>query len=465
MRAVSIVSVAFVVSRLLGFVRGAIILAIYSVDTIDVNAYEIATRFPDAIFYIIAGGALGSAFIPTFSAYFVADDRPGGWRLFSAIINLVLVVLVIVCALVAVFAEQFLLWLYAPIMTAQPALLPLTADLMQVMLLSTIIFGISGVFMAALNARQHFVLPAVAPIIYNVGIILGTILWAPNIMGVAIGTVAGAAGQNFGRIKDPELELACVRAYNDWLLDEWSSVSERFIPQCITPLFPVDAAVKEIRRAVGNGHRGVIYPAVPMELRDVPHINDSVYDPLWKVCCELNVPICFHAGSSAAIQVPPYEGYSPTVAAAFQSITRPVSTVSVLVNLLISKILLRFPELKVVLGESGLGWGAYLLEYTDFQAKGDQLPTHGYDLSPSEMFKRQCFLVGWYDQASIKTRDYIGTQNILWSSQFPLATSTWPDSRKFIGKSFAGVPESDRKKILCENAARLYKIRIASENN
>jgi predicted TIM-barrel fold metal-dependent hydrolase len=271
-------------------------------------------------------------------------------------------------------------------------------------------------------------------------------------------SVAGVAGETFGRIQDPELELACVQAYNDWLIEEWAGASERFIPQCITPLFPVDAAVREVRRAVVNGHKGVIYPAIPMELRDVPHINDAVYDPLWAACAELAVPICFHAGASAAIQVPAYTGYSPNVAAAFQSITRPVSQVSVLVNLLISKIPLRFPDLKVVLGESGLGWGAYLLEYTDFQAKGDQLPAHGYNLTPSQMFKRQCYLVGWYDQASLKTRRYIGTENILWSTQFPLATSTWPESRKFVEKSFEGVPEGERKKILWENAARLYKI-------
>ncbi|HET8564294.1 MAG TPA: amidohydrolase family protein [Candidatus Binatia bacterium] len=271
-------------------------------------------------------------------------------------------------------------------------------------------------------------------------------------------TVAGAAGQTFGRFEDPELELACVRAYNDWLMDEWASVSGRFIPQCITPLFPIDLVVKEVRRAVASGHRGVIYPSIPMELRNVPHINESVYDPLWATCQELGVPICFHAGASTAIQIPAYEGYSPTLAAAFQAITRPASTVSVLVNLLISKILLRFPDLKVVLSESGLGWGAYLLEYTDYQATGDQLPSHGYDRMPSEMFRRQCYLVGWYDQASIKTRRYIGTENILWSTQFPLATSTWPTTKEYIAKSFQGVPDSDRKKILWENAAKLYKI-------
>jgi uncharacterized protein len=273
-------------------------------------------------------------------------------------------------------------------------------------------------------------------------------------------TVAGSGGQNFGRIEDSELELACVRVYNDWLLEEWASASERFIPQCITPLYPIDAAVKEVRRCVANGHRGVIYPSIPMELRDVPHINDAVYDPLWATCQELNVPICFHAGASRQIQIPAYEGYSPTLAAAFQSIARPASSVSVLVNLLISKILMRFPSLKVVLAESGLGWGAYLLEYTDFQATGDQLPQNGYELMPSELFKRQCYLVGWYDRASLRVRQYIGTENILWSSQFPLATSTWPNTREALARSFAGVADDDKQKILWQNAAKLYKIEL-----
>lgn len=271
-------------------------------------------------------------------------------------------------------------------------------------------------------------------------------------------TVAGVGGQSFGRINDPELELACVQAYNDWLLEKWGGASKRFIPQCITPLYPVDAVVKEIRRCVANGHRGVIYPSIPMELRGVPHINDAIYDPIWSTCQELAVPISFHAGASSQIQIPAYEGYSPTLAAAVRSITRPASSVSVLVNLLISKILMRFPSLKVVLAESGLGWGAYLLEYTDFQATGDQLPQNGYDLMPSQLFKRQCYLVGWYDKASLRVRRYVGTENILWSSQFPQATSTWPKTKEALARSFEGVDEGDRQKILWENAAKLYKI-------
>ncbi len=168
-----------------------------------------------------------------------------------------------------------------------------------------------------------------------------------------------------------------------------------------------------------------------MELRDVPHINDS---DLRSACGRLArswaCRFVFTPGPLRQFKFPRTKDIRRRLPPRLQAITRPASTVSVLVNLLISKILMRFPSLKVVLAESGLGWGAYLLEYTDFQATGDQLPQNGYDLMPSEMFRRNCYLVGWYDQASLRVRSYIGSENILWSTQFPLATSTWPEYPK-----------------------------------
>src|SRR4051794_39919383 len=109
-------------------------------------------------------------------------------------------------------------------------------------------------------------------------------------------SVAGRAGETFGRLQDPALELACVQAYNDWLIEEWGAASPRFIPQCIVPLAPVDATANEIKRAVAKGHRGVVMPSVPMMLREVPHINEPVWDAVWATCQELDVPVCFHAG-------------------------------------------------------------------------------------------------------------------------------------------------------------------------
>jgi len=224
------------------------------------------------------------------------------------------------------------------------------------------------------------------------------------------------------------------------------------------PISPVEATVAEIRRAVGRGHRGVIYPAVPMELRDVPHVNEPDYDPIWSTCEELGVPLCIHAGSSAAIQVPPADVFSPAVAAAYRSITRQASTISVLVHLLISRILLRHPNLKVVFGESSLGWGAYQVEFADQQFNEDGLYLEGYELKPSEMFRRQCYLTGWYGTAGVQTRGIIGTENILWSTSFPLATSSWPETRHYVERAFEGVPRAERDLMLWGNAAKLYKL-------
>lgn len=271
-------------------------------------------------------------------------------------------------------------------------------------------------------------------------------------------TVAGIAGEAFGQISDPALELACVRAYNDWLIDEWTSTSPRFIPQCIVPLWPIEATVAEIRRSIGRGHRGVIYPSVPMEMRDVPHINEPDYDPIWSVCEELEVPICFHAGGSLKTQIPPYEGWSTTLSEAFQALTRPASSAAVMVNFLISRILMRHPLLKVVFAESALGWVTYQLEWIDRQADEDGLRNEGYDLTPSEMFRRHCYVTGWYDRSGLATRRFIGTENILWSTNFPLATSTWPRSHSTIDACFQEVSEAERNLILWRNAAELYKL-------
>jgi predicted TIM-barrel fold metal-dependent hydrolase len=271
-------------------------------------------------------------------------------------------------------------------------------------------------------------------------------------------SVAGRAGETFGHLDDPALELACVQAYNDWLIEEWAACSPRFVPQCIVPLAPIDAAANEIRRSVAKGHRGVVLPPVPMMLRAVPHINEPVYDPIWATCQDLDVPVCFHSGSAREIEFPPYEGFTPEVASALEALTRPVSSVLVVANFLYSRILHRFPRLKVVFAETTLAWGAYELELADHQFERQRINTEGYDLKPSELFQRQCHLVGWFDVTGIKTRHHIGLDNILWSTNFPQTTSTWPESRRAIARCFDAVPERERRQVLADNAARLYKL-------
>src|SRR5258706_635370 len=226
----------------------------------------------------------------------------------------------------------------------------------------------------------------------------------------------------------------------------------------MVPLWPAGRGVGEIERAGAKGHKGVVYPASPMEFRAVPHINDPAYDPIWAACQDLGVPLCFHSGASKKIQMAPGATFGPAAAAAFRDITRSVSSIAVLANFILSRVLHRFPKLKVVFAESSLGWGAYEMEYADYQSAADGLPGEGYPLKPTELFMRQCYFTCWYDRESIRARRYVGAKNILWSTQFPLATSAWPNTNRQIEPGFADVPDDERRAILWENAADLYSL-------
>jgi predicted TIM-barrel fold metal-dependent hydrolase len=270
-------------------------------------------------------------------------------------------------------------------------------------------------------------------------------------------TVAGLAGEIFGRLQDADFELACVQAYNDWLIEKWASASERFIPQCLVPIWPVESTVKEMERAVALGHRGVIFPSLPMHLRGVPHVSGPEYDSLWSACEELNVPLCLHAGASSQLQSPLPANLRPSLAAALDATTRPVSSVFVLSLLTFSRVLLRHPKLRVVMAESALSWGMLYLEWADHQFEGDGLAREGYDLKPSEMFHRQCYFTSWFDKVA-PFADYVGVDRILWAANFPLANSTWPRTRETIDSCLQGIAADARERILWKNAAELYSL-------
>lgn len=190
-QAASIVMVAFALSRVLGLVRQMAIAGQFGTGA-GMDAYQAAFRLPDIIFQLVAGGALASAFIPTFTGYLTRGDRAGAWRLASTIVNLLLVILTLTAALSALITPWLVDWIIAPGFDAETA--ALTARLMRVMLISSVIFGISGVIMGALNAHQHFLLPAVAPMFYNLAIIGGALFLASpmGVMGLAVGVVAGS---------------------------------------------------------------------------------------------------------------------------------------------------------------------------------------------------------------------------------------------------------------------------------
>ncbi len=186
-RAAVLVMLGFIFSRVLGLVRDLLIAALFG----EVDEYFFAARFPEAIFLVVAGGALASAFIPTYTDYLNRDDKADTWHLVSSVITIITLILIVISLLLGVFA--------VPIVDLisqfeDPARRQLTVQLMRIMLLTPAIFGVSGLLMGLLNANQRFLLPALAPAMYNAGIIFGALALSPSmgIFGLAWGTVLGA---------------------------------------------------------------------------------------------------------------------------------------------------------------------------------------------------------------------------------------------------------------------------------
>ena len=192
-RAAGTVMITFVFGRISGLVAYLLLSRRFGAGP-EMEAYLAANRFSEVLFNLIAGGALGSSFIPVFTTLLTQEDRRGAWRLASAIANLLLVVFSIVGLAGGIFAP----WVIRHLLASgfdNPAQQALAADLLRIQLPSAAIFGLSGLVMGVLNAHQKFLFPALAPALYPLGVIFGVLALAPSmgIYGVAWGVVLGAA--------------------------------------------------------------------------------------------------------------------------------------------------------------------------------------------------------------------------------------------------------------------------------
>ncbi|OGO65436.1 MAG: murein biosynthesis integral membrane protein MurJ [Chloroflexi bacterium RBG_19FT_COMBO_50_10] len=160
----------------------------------DMDAFLAANRVSETLFLLMAGGALGSAFIPTFTGLLTKGERNPAWKLASAIANLVLVVLILAAVLAAIFAQPLVHYVLAPGFASNPAQEALTVNLLRIMLPSAVIFGLSGLVMGILNSHQVFFIPALTPAMYRLGMIFGVLFLTPTmgIYGLAWGVVIGA---------------------------------------------------------------------------------------------------------------------------------------------------------------------------------------------------------------------------------------------------------------------------------
>ena len=253
---------------------------------------------------------------------------------------------------------------------------------------------------------------------------------------------------------DAGFEFACVQAYND-ALAEWRRVSDRYIPLAIIPyLSGIDVILREVERAVFRGHRGIVMVAEPSMARSgLSHFNDRYWNPLWSLCQELEVPVHWHA--HACIKLLPdswLEIQALRRTAAFSAQPQFIP------SLLLSGLADRYPRLQWVCAETGMGWIRSVLETCDHVWERYRLWSEGAHTRPSEVFLRQVYAHIWYEEFGIHTRHAIGAEHIIWASDYPHGTSTYPESWRTINRTLASVSEQDKRRLLFENAARLYKV-------
>ena len=275
--------------------------------------------------------------------------------------------------------------------------------------------------------------------------------------------VGGFGNESFLKLGDEELMLACVQAYNDFLIDWISPDPRRFIPICATPFWDVPASVKEIERCAKRGHKGVLFTGEP-QTHDQPILGDEHWNPLWEAAQACDLPVSFHIGTGNFDS-----GFSP---ARLEHLgvgsTNAITAVSLfldngkqIVDLLFSGILPRFPRLKVISVESGIGFIPFVLEACDYAFDYSQIRQQRpeFRLRPSEYFARQVYSCFWFEeQAQQRMLDLIGEDNVLFETDYPHPVCLYGNVREKIEAGLRDARPSVRRKLLFGNAAKLYKV-------
>jgi predicted TIM-barrel fold metal-dependent hydrolase len=305
-------------------------------------------------------------------------------------------------------------------------------------------------------------------------------IWAEMIFGNMGALVLGIA--------DPALAMASAKVFNDYLAEAYVPHGHRELPVAMVPVHDIGAAVAEIERVAALGLRSVGLPQMPPR----PYLLEE-YDAIWASAQSLGLPLSFHVGTGAS----PFGASNPLAAAAMSERAGDVIATSLGVlltmaaqNLVASFVgsgtLARFPELKVLVVESGAGWLAPLMESMDFawvpkvgHNRETELPINyneageevarsfgfkqggwKHSLKPSELVRRQVKVTFMDEPAPLKFLHVTGTEPLLWGSDFPHPEGTWPRSRAVVDELFADVSATDRHAITNGNFAKLFDLTV-----
>ncbi len=263
-------------------------------------------------------------------------------------------------------------------------------------------------------------------------------------------------GQTFTEAKDRELALACVHAYNDWMVEEWCGDSGgALVPLCIVPLWDVELAAAEVRRNAERGVRAVTFSEIPTHL-GLPSIHSGDWDRLFAACEDTGTVVCMHIGSSS--RMPATSADAPPAVAATLSFNNAMGSMS---DWLFSGKLVQFPELKLAYSEGQIGWIPYILERADNVWEENRAWAGVSDVvteRPSTYYYRQVYGCFFDDVYGLENIEKCGIDNICFETDYPHSDSTWPKSRDVGQKLMGNLPEDVVRKLVRGNAIEMLSL-------
>jgi predicted TIM-barrel fold metal-dependent hydrolase len=231
----------------------------------------------------------------------------------------------------------------------------------------------------------------------------------------------------------------------------------------VLPSWSVDACVAEAQRLSDLEVRGVNMTSDPQDLGS-PDLGSRAWDPLWAACSDLELPVHFHIGASLTTMNfygnYPWPSQHEDVALGIGGTLLFVGNARVVVNVICSGLLDRFPNLKMVSVESGCGWIPFILEALDYEM-AENAPHLADELSlrPSEYFKRQMYATTWFERKQLASVvEAVGEDNIMFETDFPHPTCLFPDPLETAARNMVDLTPEVQRKILSENAVRLYRL-------
>lgn len=285
---------------------------------------------------------------------------------------------------------------------------------------------------------------------------------ADGIVGsVLFPSLPGFGGRVFFEMKDKELADLCVRAYNDFVMDEWCAAApEIFVPTIITQLWDPELAAAEMRRCAERGARAVSFPENPAYLKQ-PSLHTDHWDPVFHAFEETGLVCSMHLGSSGHIPIPtPDSHFSVAITAA-----PAIVGIETITDLLFGSLPRRFPDVQFVMTEGGIGYIPYVLERADFVWGKHRYWAPFGDVKPSEIFRSQFAVCAVNESFGLSREaiEAIGIDNILWESDYPHSETTWPSSQTEAAKALGHLSQDQIDKITYKNAERIFNFPVSEE--